>query len=263
MKSKSDTLIKVLKAVAFYGVVILIWQVIYEIFVNILCIWKLYNFPSPWGVLKSLITLVSNGTLLIAVTVSFKRMLFSYILSIMLGFLLGMLMINFKFFEKNLSSLLLGIQSLPNVCWVPFAILWFGINDNAIYFITTIGSTLVIALGTMSGFNNIDPISIKAGKNLGAKGFKLYWNVILPASIPSILASMKQGWAFAWRGLIAGEMLVATKGIGQTLMMARELVDINKVTAIMIVIICLGLFVDKVVFENISKRMSYETVNLK
>jgi len=90
---------------------------------------------------------------------------------------------------------------------------------------------------------------------MGAKGYKLYSSVILPASLPSVMDGLKQGWSFAWRALMAGEMLYATKGLGQVLTMGRDLADMSQVMALMIVIVILGVAFDKLLFGKIQDNM--------
>jgi len=161
--------------------------------------------------------------------------------------MIGFLTAKFKYLDDNLRPLILGLLTLPNICWVPFAILWYGLNNNVVLFIIIIGSACAITIATVSGIKNIDPIFIRASRTMEAKGYKLYSNVILPAALPEIISGMKQGWSFAWRGLIAGEMLVAAKGLGQILMIGREMSNINQVAAVMIVIILIGLGIDKLI----------------
>jgi NitT/TauT family transport system permease protein len=234
-----------------------LWEVAYKTFVDILNIWKPYNFPSPFGVAIVFIDLIKDGTLFIGITSSFSRVLLSYLLSLVIGLPLGIIIAKFKYLSENLNPLILGFQTLPSICWVPFAILWYGLNDNAVYFIVIISSVFAVCISTVSGILNINPIYKKAAKTLGAKDIRLYLHVILPASIPGIISGIKQGWSFAWRGLMAGEMMVATKGLGQILMMGRELSDINQVFAIMIVIIILGSVIERFVFNTIEEKIRF------
>ena len=208
-------------------------------------------FPSPLDVIKTLHGLILDNTLFIAIGVSMKRLIVGYFISLVLGIAIGLSIIKYKYIDKNFRSLILGFQTLPSICWLPFAILWFGLNENSIIFVIAIGSTFAISLATESGIKNVNPLYLKAAKNMGAKGWILYSNVIMPAALPAIISGMKQGWSFAWRGLMAGEMLAATKGLGQVLMIGRELADISQVVTIMIVIILLGLGIDKLVFSAI------------
>lgn len=139
-----------------------------------------------------------------------------------------------------------------------FSILWFGINEQAIIFVIAIGSIFAISIATESGIKNVNPIYVKAASTMGAKGFRLYWSVIIPSALPAIISGMKQGWSFAWRALMAGEMMSATKGLGQVLTVGRELGDISQVMGIMIVIILLGFIFDKLVFEKLERNIRYK-----
>ena len=245
---------KTFKTVIAYLILILIWQLVYSLNVEALGIWKSYSFPSPGGVLISFERLLAKGTLLSAVAVSIERLLAGYVLSVILGGIIGVILARFKLVRESYSSLFLGIQTLPSICWIPFAILWFGISEQTILFVVMLGATASIALGTEAGIRNVNPIYVKAGRNMGASGISLYRHVILPAAVPQLLTGLKQGWSFAFRGLMAGEMLAASKGIGQVLMAGRELADINQVAAVIIVIIVIGLAIDKLIFGRLELR---------
>ncbi|EET89080.1 binding-protein-dependent transport systems inner membrane component [Clostridium carboxidivorans P7] len=229
----------------------MIWELVYKIGVDVLSIWKPYTFPSPVDVIKSLYFLSIDNTLLIAVGASMERLMIGYLLSVIIGIPLGILIVRYKYVGENIKSIILGLQTLPSICWLPFAILWYGLSEKTIIFVIAMGSIFAISIATEGAINNVYPLYIKAAKTMGAKGFKLYLNVVMPASLPSIIAGLKQGWSFAWRALMAGEMLVATKGLGQVLMIGRDLADISQVLAVMIVIIAIGLLLDNVVFGRI------------
>lgn len=224
---------------------------------ELLGVWKPYTFPSPFSVIHTLIGLVTDNTLGIAMLASMKRIIVGYSVSILIGVLIGLTIVRFKYLDENFSALILGLQTLPSICWLPFAILWYGLNESAIIFVIAIGSTFAISIAVESGIKNVNPLYIRASKTMGASGFKAYWNVIIPASLPSVITGLKQGWSFAWRALIAGEMLSATKGLGQVLMVGRDLADISRVMAVMIVIIVLGLVVDKLVFGRIEVNIRH------
>lgn len=236
---------------------LVIWEAIYKLNVEYLGIWKSYSFPSPIDVGKTLINLISDSTLGIAVLVSLKRVIMGYAISIIIGLLLGVFIVKFKYIDENLTPLILGLQTLPSICWLPFAILWYGLNESSIIFVIVIGSIFSIAIAVESSIKNINPIYIKAARTLGAKGWKIYIDVILPASLPGIISGLKQGWSFAWRALMAGEMLSATTGLGQILMMGRDLSDISQVMAVMLVIIILGLIVEKLIFGKVEKSIRH------
>ncbi len=230
---------------------VIIWELVYRVGVEYLGIWKPYMFPSPFTVSQTLIDLIKDNTLGIAILASMKRIILGYGISLMIGVAIGLIIVRFKYLDENLSPLILGLQTLPSICWLPFAILWFGVNESAIIFVITIGSTFAISLAIESGIKNVNPLYIRAAKTMGASGFNVYRNVTIPASLPSLISGMKQGWSFAWRALMAGEMLSATKGLGQVLTVGRDLADISQVMAVMVVIIVIGLVVDKFVFGRL------------
>ena len=233
----------------------MIWELVYRLGVETLKLWKPYTFPSPFSVIESLFILGKTNTLAIAIVASMKRLFIGYGISLVLGAALGLIIAKFKYIDENLTPLILGLQTLPSVCWIPFSILWFGIDESSIIFVIAIGSTFAVTMAIESSIKNIHPLYAKAARTMGANGMKLYFNVTLPAALPSIVTGLKQGWSFAWRALIAGEMISATTGLGQVLMVGRDLADISQVVAVMVVIIILGLFLDNIVFGKIEKRI--------
>ena len=239
----------------FIGALLLAWQGVYFLGVDVLGIWKAYAVPSPWGVILSLIDVSSGSVLAIAVLRSLQRLVVGFAISTMLGFLFGLLMARIGFFRETLKPLVLGLQTLPSICWVPFAILWYGLSDSAIIFVIIIGSMFSISLAIENGINTVDPIYIRAAKTMGTGSGALWTRVIFPAAMPSLVVGMKQGWSFSWRSLMAGEMMFSSVGLGQILMMGRDLADINRVMAIMIVIILIGTLMDRLVFGTWEKSI--------
>ena len=239
----------------FYLGVVLIWQLVYFVGVDLLGQWKSYAFPNPVGVLESMVRLAGTGTLLPAVLYSLKRALIGFCMAFLLGVPMGILVSNSVYLNKNLKPLLMGVQSLPSICWVPFAILWFGLKENAIIFVVVMGTVGSIALAIEDAIRGIPPIYIKAAKTMGADKKALMIHVILPAALPAFIAGLRQSWSFAWRALMAGEILSSCVGLGYILMMGRDLADINQVMAVMVVIIVVGILVDRFVFSSILGRM--------
>lgn len=239
-------------------VLIVVWELTYRIEVEYFKLWQAYSFPSPIPVIKSMILLVNDNTLALALLMSMRRVLIGYTLSVVIGIICGLALVRYRFIDESLGPIILGFQTLPNICWVPFAILWYGLNEKAIIFIIIAGSTFSITLAIQTGIKNINPIYIKAAKTMGAKNLSLYWNVVFPAVMPGLISGMKQGWSFAWRALMAGEMFCASIGLGQLLMTAREFFDIGLLVAIMIIIIVIGLAIDKYVFAKIEARIRHK-----
>src|SRR5207253_10229012 len=187
---------------SFYAGLLAIWALLAK-----LKVWPPYVFPAPWGVLEALVAGFKDHSFWIAIAVSMKRMLLGYALSVVLGMILGLGVASNKFLEETMGGLLVSLQSLPSICWWPLALLWFGLNQKAILFVVIMGSLLSVTLAMEDGRKQMPKIYGMAGRNLGARGFQLFWHVLLPASLPFIVSGLKQGWAFAWRSLITAEML--------------------------------------------------------
>jgi len=244
-----------LQAVFFYLVLLALWQGVFYLGVEVLGIWKPYAFPSPLGVFASFGNLLSRGLLFVGLQASLWRLVVGFSMALALGLILGLIIARIAFLDANLRPLLLGLQTLPSVCWVPFAILWFGLGSASIIFIQVVGSTFAMSLAVVAGIRNIDPLYIKVAQAYNAKGWKLVYRVIFPAALPDLITGMKQAWSFAWRGLMAGEMLVGNSGLGQILMMGRELADINQVAAMMIVILLVGVLVEILIFGRLERQI--------
>src|SRR5437879_4893784 len=237
----------------FYAGLLAIWALLAK-----LKIWPPYVFPTPWGVLEALVAGFKDHSFWIAIAVSMKRMLLGYALSVVLGMILGLAVSSNKFLEETLGGLLVSLQSLPSICWIPLAVLWFGLTEKAILFVVLMGSLLSVTIAMEDGRKQMPKIFGMAGRNLGARGFQLFWHVLLPARLPYIATGLKQGWAFAWRSLITAEMLYVSLGLGQVLMMGRETNNTNAVIAVMLLIIAIGYLVDGVIFKAMERHLHHK-----
>ncbi len=241
---------KFLRQIIFYSVLVLIWKFLFA-----LKLWPQYLFPSPEQVLETLRDGFQNKSFLISIGISLRRIFFGYGLSVIFGILLGLLIGKIKILDETLGGFFVGLQTLPSICWLPLAILWFGLNESAIIFVVIMGSLLSVTIATDSGVKNIQPVYLRAARNMGAEGLRLFVDVVLPAALPSILSGLKQGWSFAWRSLMAGEILFVSLGLGHLLNMGRELNDMSQVIAVMIVIVFIGVFMDMLIFGSLEKRV--------
>ena len=155
-----------------------------------------------------------------------------------------------------MGSLITGLQTMPSIAWFPLAIVLFKLSESAIMFVIILGAAPAIANGLITGSDHIPPIMLRAGRVLGARRLALYRHVVLPASLPSFVAGLKQGWSFAWRSLMAGELLVVIankQSIGVQLQVARELADYDGLLATMLVILIIGIAVDSLLFGTIDR----------
>ena len=241
------------RLVIFYSCLFGLWALLAQ-----LKIWPPYLFPTPWGVAQELYYGFSDHSYWIAIAVSMRRVLIGYAISIVAGMILGLGVASNRFLEETMGGLLVSLQSLPSICWWPLALLWFGLNQNAILFVVIMGSLLSVTLAMEDGRKQMPKIYGMAGRNLGARGFQLFWHVLLPASLPFIVSGLKQGWAFAWRSLITAEMLYVSLGLGQVLMMGRETSNMNAVIAVMFLIVALGYIVDGLIFKSMERHLQHK-----
>jgi NitT/TauT family transport system permease protein len=238
--------------ICFFGLLILAWEIVVQ-----LKIWPTYIIPSFSDVLRSIWNGFADGTYPRAILISLRRLAVGYGISLILGIIIGMLVGRIQIVQQTVGSVILGLQALPSVCWLPLALLWFGLSEKAIIFVVIMGALLSISLSTADGIHNTPPMFLQAAKTMGAAGFRLYSQVILPAALPSIISGMKLGWSFAWRSLMAGELLYygGMASLGHLLTMGRELNDMAQVISVMIIIVAIGLLVDFLVFAPAERRI--------
>ena len=238
------------KKIGFYAIIIILWQSI-----DSANIWPDNIFPSPVEVVEDLAYGVSDGSLLYGIGTSLLRLIIGLTIAIAGGMVLGIFMARVETVNQTIGSLVLGLQSIPSIAWVPLAILWFGLTDSGIIFVTAIGAIFAVTINTYTGVKNINPYYIEAARNMGAKGSQLITSILIPAAFPYMISGFKQGWAFAWRGVIGAELLFSFLGLGFLLNVGRQLNDISQVIAIMIVIMGIGVLVDGFIFKKIENKV--------
>lgn len=245
----------ILGTVLFFCGLLVLWQIVYWLGTEVLEVWESYTFPNIAGIIERFVELWKDGTILESIGYSLGRGIIGYVISCVIGCIVGALLLNIEFLNIYLKPVLMGIQTLPSICWVPFAILWFGLGESSILFVIIMGSTLSIALSVESSVRNVEKIYVQAARTMGAKGIKMLYKVIIPAALPMLISGFRQGWSFVWRALMAGEVISSSVGLGYTLMVGRNLADINQVMLVMIIIVVIGIVVDKVLFSYVEKRV--------
>jgi len=218
-------------------------------------IWPNNIFPSPYEVGEDLVYTAADGSLFYGIGTSIMRLVAGLVIAITGGVVLGIFMARVEVVNQTIGSLVLGLQSIPSIAWVPLAILWFGLTDGGIIFVTAIGAIFAVTINTYTGVKNIDPHYIEAARNMGAKGSQLITNVLIPAAFPYMISGFKQGWAFAWRGVIGAELLFSFLGLGFLLNVGRQLNDVSQVIAIMLVIMMIGIAVDGFIFKKLENKV--------
>jgi len=238
---------RTLLAILFFVALVAIWTAIVRA-----KFWSPVLLPSPLNVWDYLVGASRDGTLLSASLVTLRRLLIGYVIGIAVGLPVGLLTASLTFVEDTIGVLALGLQTLPSVCWVPLALLWFGQTEGAMLFVVVMGTVWSVVIATDTGVRTIPPIYARAARTMGSNYFHKWTHVILPASLPYLVSGMKQGWAFAWRSLMAAEIYVTILtgfGLGHLLHYGRELNAMDQVIGIMLVIIVIGLLADKILFS--------------
>jgi NitT/TauT family transport system permease protein len=214
--------------------------------------WSPVLLPPPWSVAEYLWAAALDGSLAEAMRVTMQRLLLGYAIGLAIGLPLGLLMSSSQTMEDTLGAMALGLQTLPSVCWIPLALLWFGQSEGAMLFVVIMGTVWSVIIATDHGARNIPPIYARAARTMGSEGLHRWTRVILPASLPFLVSGMKQGWAFAWRSLMAAEIYVTILtgfGLGHVLHYGRELNAMDQVIGAMLVIVVIGLLADRALFS--------------
>jgi NitT/TauT family transport system permease protein len=235
------------------AIVLLLWQAV------VMTGWrKEYQLPGPGTVLPRLWAELQTVTLWQAIAITMRRGIWSFALAVLIGVSVGALVSRFAILRAAIGSLITGLQTMPSIAWFPLAILLFKLSEEAITFVVVLGAAPSIANGLIHGIDHIPPVLTRAGRVMGARGFDAYRYVIIPAAMPSFVAGLKGGWAFAWRSLMAGELIVVIAyqaSLGFLLQINRELSDAAGLLAIMLVILIIGILLDSLVFGQLERRI--------
>jgi NitT/TauT family transport system permease protein len=239
-----------IKRILFFSVIIAFWYTGSK-----LEWWLPIILPSPDKVLEALVTGFQDKTLIYDLVASFKRLAIGLGISLVIGSALGVLLAKSKTADETIGTVVLALQSVPSIVWLPLAIMWFGMNEKAVIFVVVLGGTFVMTLNLRMGIKNVSPLYIKAARTMGSTGWDLFRRVIFPASIPYAVTGARLAWAFAWRALMAGELLSTGPGLGYTLRYASDFGNMALVIGVMIIIGVIGTIVDQIIFQRIEKSV--------
>jgi NitT/TauT family transport system permease protein len=218
-----------------------------------------YALPGPLPVFERLAQDLRSPDFDLGIATTLRRALLGYSIAVVIGTLVGIANARVPILRSAVGSAILGLQSMPSIVWFPLAIILFGLNETAIFFVVILGAAPAIAGGLLSGVDHVQPMLIRVGRVMGARGLGLYRHVILPASLPSFVGGLKQGWAFAWRSLMAGEIINVVGrqfSLGQQIQVARDFADMEQLLAIIVVIFVIGVVIDGLfgVFDRTIRR---------
>ena len=223
-------------------IVLAIWELVY------LSGWRPdYVFPSPQETFAQLGQMLQTDRFWSAMATTLSRAAIGFAAALLIGTALGVLVSRSSVLRLAVGSLITGLQTMPSIAWFPLAILLFGLDEQAILFVVILGAAPSIANGVISGIDHVPPAYSRLGRVLGAGPVALYKDIILPAALPSYVSGLTQGWAFAWRSLMAGELLVIIAerpSLGAQLEFARQFSQAPTLLATMLVILVVGMLVD-------------------
>jgi NitT/TauT family transport system permease protein len=235
------------------AVVLLAWQAV---------VWSgwrpRYLLPGPGPVFRRLWDDLANGVLPKAVATTLSRAFIGYAVAAVIGVALGAAVSQVRVLRVAIGSLITGLQTMPSIAWFPLAILLFQASETAILFVIVLGAAPAVANGLISGIDHIPPLLLRAGRMMGARGIDKYRHVVFPAALPAFVGGLKQAWAFAWRSLMAGELIViiATRpSLGARLQIARDFLDAEGLLAAMVVILVIGIAVDSLFFGRVERAI--------
>jgi NitT/TauT family transport system permease protein len=231
--------------------------------VGLLVLWALVaavvdssSLPSPLSVWRAFLDGLRAGTIQEAAAKTLIRLAFSFVVAIALGTAIGFGLALNEFARRSIRPLIVALQIAPPIAWLPLAVVWFGLSERAVVFVAIVGAFPSVTLGPVSAFWQVPPLWRRAGMTLGAQGWQLYRSVIFPAALPGYVAGLQQAWGFAWKSLMAGELIVAgaqATGLGQLLAQNQE--DVPALLAAVAVIVVIGTAVDYLVFNQLDRRI--------
>lgn len=235
------------------GLALAIWQAV------VWSGWKPdYVLPGPNQVLPRFVEDLTMADTWRAVATTMRRAVTGFAMATVVGLALGVAVARSRVLRSGIGMMITGLQTMPSITWFPLALLLFQLSEAAILFVVVIGAAPSIANGVIAGIDQVPPLFRRAGQTLGATGWKSYRHVVLPAALPSVVAGLKQGWAFAWRSLLAGELIVIIANqpsIGVRMEMERQFSDAVGLMSGMILILVIGVLIDALFFSTIDRAL--------
>ena len=244
----------VLPPIVFLALLVGVWQLAFEAGIK-----PPYALPSPVKVGEVFWGTVQDGRALEATWTSLSRGAVGFAMSLVIGTLLGLAMWWSRWLRAAVGPIVSGLQSLPSVAWVPAAIIWFGLSNAAIYTVVLLGAVPSIANGLLGGLKQVPPLFDRVGRVLGLSSLARTRYVLLPAALPGYLGGLRQGWAFAWRSLMAAELITYSpalgQGLGQLLNLGRELSQMSLVITSITLILVVGVAIELLLFAPLERRV--------
>jgi NitT/TauT family transport system permease protein len=236
------------------------------ILIALALIWEAYGrflnndllFPTFSATARAFADAILSGVLPARAWSSIKVLLMGYACGVVLAALLTALAIMSRIGTDFLETMTSMFNPLPAIALLPLALIWFGLGNGSLIFVLVHSVTWAIALNTHSGFLSVSNTLKMVGRNYGLTGPRYIWKILIPAAFPSILTGLKIGWAFAWRTLIAAELVFGVSsgqgGLGWFIFENKNTLDIPNVFAGLLTVIIIGLVIENVIFRTIEKQ---------
>ena len=211
--------------------------------------------PSPADTWAALGDGVSDGSIPEATVKTLIRLAFSFVVAVAIGTALGLLLAPSELLRRSVRPLVVALQITPFVAWVPLAVIWFGVTERAVVFVAIVGSFPAVTLATLQGLRQVPPLFVRAGRTLGAEGWELQRSVVFPAALPAYMVGIQQAWGFAWKALMAGELIVPATGASGLGHLLDRSGDAASILAVVAVIAVIGVAVEYLIVGAIDRRI--------
>jgi NitT/TauT family transport system permease protein len=211
--------------------------------------------PSPADAWSALRDGVADGTIAEATLKTLIRLAFSFVVALVIGTALGLVLSSFELARRSIRPLVVALQITPFVAWVPLAVIWFGVTERAVVFVAIAGSFPSVTLATLQGIRQVPPLYVRAGRTLGASGLELQRTVVFPAALPAYMVGVQQAWGFAWKALMAGELIVPATGANGLGHLLDRSQGVASILAVVAVIALIGVAVEYLIVGAIDRRI--------
>ena len=211
--------------------------------------------PSPADTWTAVRDGITDGTIPEATLKTLIRLAFSFVVALAIGTALGVVLASFELARRSVRPMMVALQITPFVAWVPLAVIWFGVTERAVVFVAIAGSFPAVTLATLQGIRQVPPLFVRAGRTLGATGWELQRTVVFPAALPSYMVGVQQAWGFAWKALMAGELIVPAAGASGLGHLLDRADGVASILAVVAVIALIGVAVEYLIVGVIDRRI--------
>ena len=224
-----------------------------------LAVWEALSRVSPWipsvfGILRLTVANLTDLQILTALGRSLLRMMIGFSGVFILGIGTGLLLGHYRVLDELFGTVAMALHAMPGAAWVPLAILLFGLNQWAVIFTVLLGATGIVMVSTSTGIKEVPPLLLRAARTMGARGTKIFWYVVVPSAVPRIVDGLRLAWAFGWRALMAGELMIGSlKGMGEILNKVAKQRDLHQILAFMVIIAAMSLVIDHLLFRRLER----------